>query len=347
MIFIYLFLFVFAASYVYLKSTELFLPQEKQESFKQSLIEIESHITTKGANWTVLSPLYYVSSFLDKYLGEQLVSRRSVYLTSLATGILIITTIWLINIATNKGDFLEHSPIHIWNQGIETMNKMHPKEILSKNSTTITSDPEVKKYILKMEQRRSWFIRLNDSGGAYIFAFILLLFCIVVIIALSSLTLAITRQILREMIHAKGIVTLAGGAIVNFFLAMLLASFFGLLLFFVCSPSFWVSWESIVIVFTMKMTWSLIVYIVVAILAAFILPGWIKLVILLSLAPIILLMFSLSLSAIMFLFRKPIHLSLVALLRRALEWKAGPIAFLAALDGLLAFIFTWIYKCLT
>ncbi len=343
---LYLFLFIIAASFVYLKTTELFLPQEKQESFKQSLIEIESEIITKGANWTVLAPLYYVSIFLDKYLGERLLSRRSIYLTSLATGILIVTTIWSINIATNKGDFRDHSPVRIWHQDIEIIKNAHFRELISKSSDTLKNDPEVKEYILKMEQRRDWFIKLNDSVGVYIFTSILLFICLATMITLSSLTLAITRQVLREMIHAKGIVTLAGGAIVNFLLIILLASFFGLLLLLVSVPSFWVYWEIIFKVFTTNMTWSLIAYTVGSILAAIILPGWIKMVIILSLTPIILLMLSLTLSAIMFLFRKPIHLSLVILLRRALEWKAGPIAFLAALDGLLAFIFTWLYKCL-
>lgn len=347
MVFISFFLFIFVAASVFLKIAELFLPQDKQESFKQSLMAIECEIKTKGENWTVLSPLYYLSSLLDRYFGERLISRRSIYLTSIATGILIITTIWSITTLTSKGDFLERSPIRIWRQNIENIKKNNPNDVYSKQTTTIKNDPDVQKFMLRANRRRDMFVNLNDSVGAIIiYTSILLLFCVATVVTLSSLTLAITRQILREMMHAKGIFTLLGGVIVNCLLIILLGSFFGLILFLVSDLSLSYNWEVLVALFARNLTLSLISYTVGSILSAFLLPGWIKLVIILSLAPIILLLFSLLLSIGMFLFKKPIHLSLVILLRRALEWKAGPIAFLAAFDGLFALIFTWLYKCL-
>ncbi len=344
MIIIYFFLIIFGASFVYLKLAELFLPQEKQESFNQSLREIESEINNKGTNWTVLSPLYYMSSFLDKYLGERLVSCRSIYLASMAIGILVITNIWLTSITTDKSDFIKNSPVQMWNQGIVIMKKTTLPSIISKESTSEQIE-EAKQYNLKLEQRRDCLSKLSDSGGgATIFTVILLVSCVATIVVLSSLTLAITRQVLREMIYAKGVVTLIGGTIVNILLIILLGSFFGLFLFLISSPFYWPILDGLIHLLTMNKIWSLVAYMLGTILAGILLPGWIKLVVLISLTPIILLMFSLLLSTIMFFFRKPIHASLVILLRRALAWKAGPIAFLAALAGLLTFIFSWLYK---
>jgi hypothetical protein len=336
--------YILLAAYIILKTSELFLSENKQESFRQTLQDITSEISLKGADWTALSPLYYMSSFLEKYLGKRLISRRSISLASITTAILVVSSIWLSSLATNSVDFLEKSPLKIWDQSIDFLKSpVMEKDLGTGIPENLGKD---KKYLLKVKERRECLYKLDGFGGRYLFAIILLSACMMTIIVLSSLTLAITRKVLREMIHSKGVITLIGGAIVNFILIILLSSFFGVLLYFISYPSWWTMWDGVISLMTRYSVWSLVVYFAASILAALSLPVWIKLVVLISLSPIILIAFSLMLSAIIFFFRKPIHLTVINLVRRALEWKAGPIAFLAGLLGLLASFFTLLSKCL-
>ena len=99
-----------------------------------------------------------MSLFLDKYLGKKLVSRRSIYIASIFATILIISTIWLTNIPTNKGDFLQKSPLKLWNLSIEATGKI---STVYKNMDIGAGTPEelenlihsiIKKIILDMEE---------------------------------------------------------------------------------------------------------------------------------------------------------------------------------------------------
>jgi len=328
--------FIIVASYIFLKTSELFLPEKNQESFRQALKSVEDEVCQKGAEWTALSPIYYMSLFLDKYLGKKLVSRRSIYIASIFATILVISTIWLTNIPTNKGDFLQKSPLKLWDLSIEATGKI---STVYKNMDFGAGTPEElekqRKDRLESEERHAWLLKLDNSGGAYLFSIVLLLSCFVSIVILSSLTLAITRQILREMIDAKGSWTLFGGFTVNVLLALILSSFFCLVLLYVSHPAFWTAGVGLILII---MKYILVALPVCAILALLILPGWMKLVVLVSIIPIILSVFTLLLSALIFIFRRPIHLTILYLLRRALEWKAGPIAFLASLFSLFTII---------
>lgn len=327
--------FIIVSSYIFLKASELFLPEKNQESFRQALKGVEEEIYQKGAEWTVLSPIYYMSLFLDKYLGKKLVSRRSIYTASIFATILVIATIWLTNIPANKGDFLQKSPLKLWNQSIEVTGKISSIKNINIGNGTSDELEKQRQARIESEERYAWLLKLNNLGGAYIFTFVLLLSCFVSIVILSSLTLAITRQILREMIDAKGFWTLFGGFTVNVFLALILCSFFYLVLLFISEPAFWTIGGGLILVF---IKYILVALPIGAIFAYLILPGWIQLVVLVSIIPIILLAFTLLLSALIFVFRRPIHSTVLHLFRRALEWKAGPISFFAALLGLLAFI---------
>ena len=326
--------FIIVASYIFLKASELFLPEKNQESFRQALKSVEDEVCQKGPEGTALSPLFYMSLFLDKYLGKKLVSRRSIRIASIFATILVISTIWLINIPIDKGDFIKNSPFKLWNRGIETIEKIHIVNNMNLE-TGRPDDIENKKYMLKLEERGKWLIKVNHSGGAYTFSIVLLLSCFFSIIILSSLTLAITRQFLREMIDAKGLWTLISGFTVNVLLALILSSFFYLLLLFISSPSFWIMGDGLI---KILMEYPLIAYSVSSIFALFILPGWIKLVVVVSIIPILLSALTLLLSALIYIFRKPIHLTVLHLFRRALEWKAGPISFFASLFSLFTII---------
>lgn len=328
--------FIIVASYIFLKASELFLPEKNQESFRQALKSVEDEVCRKGPEGTALSPIFYMSLFLDKYLGKKLVSCRSIYIASIFATILVISTIWLTNIPTNKGDFLQKSPLKLWDDSIEVTGKI---STVYKNIDAGTSTPEElekqKKDRIESEERHAWLLKLNNSGGAYIFSIVLLLSCFVSIVILSSLTLAITRQILREMIDAKGFWTLFGGFTVNVLLALILSSFFYLVLLFVSQPVFWTIGAGLILIL---MKYILVALPVGAVLALLILPGWIKLVVLVSIIPILLSALTLLLSALIYIFRKPIHLTVLHLFRRALEWKAGPISFFASLFSLFTII---------
>ena len=334
--------FIIVASYIFLKTSELFLPEKNQESFRQALKSVEDEVCQKGAEWTALSPIYYVSLFLDKYLGKKLISDRSIYIASIFATILVISTIWLTNIPTNKGDFLQKSPLKLWDDSIEVTGKL---STIYKNIDSSTGTPEElekqKKDRLESEERHAWLLKLNNSGGAYIFSIVLLLSCFVSIVILSSLTLTITRQILREMIDAKGPWTLFGGFTVNVLLALILSSFFYLVLLYVSHPAFWTAGVGLILII---MKYILVALPVGAILALLILPVWMKLVVLVSIIPILLSALTLLLSALVFFSRRPIHLTILYLLRRSLEYKAGPIAFLASLFSLFTIIIKLIFQ---
>jgi hypothetical protein len=335
-------LFIIGVSFIFVKVSELLLPEKNQESLKQALRGVEEEVCHKGAEWTALSPIYYMSVFLDKYLGKKLVSRRSISIASILASILVISTVWLTNIPPNKGDFLEKSPSKLWNRDIELIEKM-PIKSMNLESGKPEELEKQREYIRRLKEREEWFLKLKHSGGVYIFSIVLLLSCLVSMIILSSLTLAITRQVLREMVYAKGFWTLMGGAIINVLLVLVLSSFFYLLLLFISIPRFWYLWDGLIL---MTLQHTLIVYPLGSILAYLILPEWVKLVVLVSIIPIILLAFTLLLSALIFIFRRPIHSTVLHLLRRALEWKAGPISFFATLLALVTFIINMIYNYL-
>jgi len=265
----YWFLFIIAAPEIFLRLYELFFPEKNQESFRQALKSVEDEVYQKGAKWTALSPIYYMSLFLDKYLGEKLVSSRSIKIASLVATILVISTIWLTNIPTNKGDFLQKSPFKLWNQGIEMLDKMNLQH--QEKSNKITSNQEEleqqRKYTTTMEERKNWLLKLNLSGGRYIFSIVLLLSCFVSITMLSSLTLAITRQVLREMIDAKGFWTLFGGFTLNVFLALILSSFSYFILLCIASPSIWIMIDGLIF---LLMKYTLVTYPIAVILAYFV-----------------------------------------------------------------------------
>ena len=341
------FLFIIAAPHIYLWASELFLPEKNQESFRQALKSVEDEVFLKGPEWTALSPIYYMSLFLDKYLGKKLVSRRSISIASIFATILVISTIWLTNIPTNKGDFLQKHPFILWNQGIELQKEffknysLHDQEKLNKETSKPEELEETRKYNLKLEEREEWLLKLNRSGGAYIFSIVLLLSCFVSIIILSSLTLAITRQVLREMIYAKGFLTLLSGFILNVLLAFLLSSFYYLVLLCISAPLFWIMLE---VWITILAKYTLVAYPVSVILAYFALPEWIKLVVLVPIIPLILLAFFLLLFTLIFILRRPIHSTVLQLLRRALEYKYGPIVFFTGLLGLISYIIKTIFQ---
>ena len=108
-----------------LQALDLFLPEKNQESFRQALRNVEEEVLHKEAEQIALYPIYYMSLFLDKYLGKKLVSRRSIIIASIFITIVVIATILLTNIPINKGDFLQKSPFILWNQGIKMKRKCH------------------------------------------------------------------------------------------------------------------------------------------------------------------------------------------------------------------------------
>ena len=170
---------------------------------------------------------------------------------------MIIATILLTNIPINKGDILQKSPLKLWNQGIEILEKMNFQyQEKLKNGTSKPEELEQqRKYNIKLEERKNWLLKLNRSGGSYIFSIVLLLSCFVSIIILSPLTLAITRQVLREMIDAKGFWTLLGGVTLNVFLALILCSFFYFILLCIASPCLWIMMDGLILIL-MKYTWA-------------------------------------------------------------------------------------------
>lgn len=340
------FIFIIVSPYI-LQALDLFLPEKNQESFRQALRNVEEEVLHKEAEQIALYPIYYMSLFLDKYLGKKLVSRRSIIIYSTFIIILVISTIWLTNIPTNKGDFLQNSPFILWNQGIKMQTtivinyNLQYQDKLNKGTIKPEELETINKYNHKLEEREEWLLKLNRSGGAYIFLIVLLLSCFVSIIILSSLTLAITRQVLREMIYAKGFLTLLSGSILNILLAFILSSFFYLVLLCITNPFSWIIMDELILIF---MKYPLVAYPIVSILAYFVLPEWIKLVVLVPIILLILFAFILLLFTLIFIFRRPIHSTALHLLRRALEYKTGPIAFFATLVGLISFIIMMIFQ---
>jgi hypothetical protein len=268
--------------------------------------------------------------FSNRYLGDSLISRRSIKLTTLLAIGLMVSTIWYTVLTDGKGSFTHSPPWKMHKSSIEHLRFVSEKEIDK------DEDEESRAARDALKKRYEALISILDSKwGVIVYTIVFFALCVLLAGILTCLSLAITRQIIREMLFAKGVFTPFALAIVSVFLVLILGSSALLLLFIYSFPAFWPSVELLCYGLMSGTLWAVVTYLGSTILAFFLIADWIKYVVLVSLFPSIVLLLALCLCVVSYLFKKPIHIIVLRLVQRSLEWKAGPIAFFVTLFAFL------------
>jgi len=333
MAFIGLIFFLIIVGYLLSGGSEIWFLEEQQQSFRETLSTLEKYVSERGEVSLALTPLQYLTVFLNRYLGDSLISRRAIKLTTLLAIGLMVSTIWYTVLTDGKGSFTHSPPWKMHKSSIERLRFVSEKEIDK------DEDEESRAARDALNKRYAALISILDSKwGVVVYIIIYFALCVLLAGILTCLSLAITRQIIREMLFAKGVFTPFSLAIVNVFLVLILGSSALLLLFIYSFPAFWPSVELLCYGLTSGTLWAVVTYLGSTILAFFLIADWIKYVVLVSLFPCIVLLLALWLCVVSYLFKKPIHIIVLRLVQRSLEWKAGPIAFFATLFTFLTVI---------
>ena len=320
--------FIVVSGYLMSKASEIWFLEEQQRSFKEALESIENHVFEKGPDWLALGPLHYFNLFLNRYLGESLFSKRSFRLISLLSVCLVIATIWLTDLHQNRNSFLKSSPWRLYERSLESTKELLEKESIIEEERSNYSS-EIRKRIRKKELT---FLSLDSFGWKLAYTIGFFIFSLFITTLMSSISCAITRQILRELVFAKGIFTLLGGVVLNFLLVFSLASFCMLAFFILTMPGFWAVLVEIVFILPRLGTYlSLLTYFGSTILSWFLLDNWIKIISTVPLFPCIILVLALLLCSLSYVLKRPLHFTILRLLKRSQEWKGGPIAFSVAI----------------
>jgi len=314
--------FIMVGAYLVCKASEIWFLEDQQASFKETLRTIENYVSDKGPDWLALTPLHYLAVFLDRYFGNRLISKRSMKLISLVSICLVISTIWFTSLTHTKDNFLRSTP---WKEYRSSMHYMKwERDKLSDEA----KDEKSRAAGERLKKRYEAFLSLDSVWWEMGYTVAVFVLCGLSVVFLSSISLAITRQTLREMIFARGVLTLLGGTLINVFLVLILGSSVLLFLLVVFKPAFWPLLDLALYVPTLGAIWSLVVFSVSTLMAWFMLAKWVKLVVLVPLFPCIILILVLSLCGLSYFFKEPLHFTVLRLLRRSIEWKGGPFAFL-------------------
>jgi len=324
--------FLIVIGFLLSRGSEIWFLEKQQQSFKETLSTLEDYVSEGGPVWLALMPLQYLTVFSNRYFGESLISRRSFKLTTLLAICLMVSTIWYTVLTNGKGSFAHSPPWKIYKSSMERL-RFSSERLIDKYE-----DEKEKAAADALRKRYQALLTLDSSSWALVYTVIFFVLCGLLTGILTCLSLAITRQILREMLFARGVLTLFGGVIVNVVLVLVLGSSVFLLLFVFSFPSFWPLWELPIWMLTLSALWKLLIYFGSTLLAWILVVDWIKFVVLVSLFPCIFFLVALCFCAVFYFFKKPLHVICLRLLRRSLEWKAGPIAFFAALFTFLTVI---------
>lgn len=152
---------------------------------------------------------------------------------------------------------------------------------------------------------------------------------------LGSISTIMCRQHLRELNESAGILTLVAGFVLNLFLFMLLSSFFISAIVIVSMPATWPFLPFIGVFIRLAGLWTIPAMVIASILVCAIGPIWVRIVVVTTMLPTLVMLLSLGLSSILYPYRDGMHKFVSAFLLRMCESKRDPLVFAR---GLLAFV---------
>lgn len=188
----------------------------------------------------------------------------------------------------------------------------------------------------KIDKRKELLSTFNTPFWSIIYTIIYILLCTFIAGLLGIISLSITRQFAREMVFAKGLLTLVSAVILNLILIILIAPAFTIIITIFSIPMSWVYYDILLIIPELGALWgSIALTTLSSIISIFgwylVIPAWTKAILIISFIPWLCFVFLLILEAISYIFKKPIHLTIARLLKLSLEHKGGPIGFVSAL----------------
>lgn len=334
--FIGLIIFIVVSNLLLAQAARIILFEKEQESIKKIIERIEHQISEHPPDWLILKPLSFASNLIDRFFGVKLLNLK-LYKFIFAFSLCLATAfIWYNSIVEDERNFLVMPPWAMFDETIRIGKIFNADDNKATYEKTINDNPSLKMTKEEWERVNKHIkdrnIRLLSLDKPYIKN----LYVLAVMLStgfgttlLSFISFGITRKILREMIYSKGLLTLIGGILVNIVLVFLIYNIILLLVFFISTPLIWYNPMILMVPFLGKgVFWGPVVFSGSLAAIWFITVSWIKDALLVAIFPCLLLIMLYILCALIYSFKTPIRSVILRFIRRSLEWKSGPIAYI-------------------
>ena len=279
-----------------------------------------------------LQPLRFLSLLLDRMLGATL-SWQAFKRAFIISALLLISLLSFVGILNQTLFSQATTP---W--GFYSKSTSLAKDILNNPQFSLNSPTVQTNEYIATARHRTELLAAHDT---WLWGAIYTVFFFASIIAFGSLlgaiSVVVSRQHLRELLEAKGIVTLIAGMALNLLLVSLLASFFLVMLCLVAVPAIWPFLPAWAYLARLSAYWSLVIAVVGSMLMWRFATVWLRLIAVVALLPSVCLLFTLGCSVALFPIRQRVLNRTGAFLLRIVDSKRDPLGFLARIIALAAF----------
>ncbi len=294
-------------------------------------------------------PLHLLNLVFDILFGERYFSKRALFRSALLSIAILISSLIVTGWITNTVMGMDHPPWKYFDLAMETERKVFDTSLIDIDKP---NDSEHAKFHSKQQKEhiaKRWQIisKFNTNTWRISYSIIFVVSLLILNAFIDSISLAITRQMLKEIVETQSIFLISTILITNLFIATFLGGLILFLTMFVCFPT--ISLYSVQIIPYLLINYT--AWTSIGLYAAFIvglkLTGpWFKVVLLTTILPSILLCLILLLSIILYPLRIKIYRLVDFILIRAVDYPKGIFAFLTILLTTLGGIMGLIIKIL-
>lgn len=286
-------------------------------------------------------PFHLLNSILDILFGERYFSKQALFRAAfLSLAILIssiIVTGWITKTTVGMGQL----PWKYFEINMETAKKLSQINISNeiekqyKGKIEKPSDKEAKHRIEESMQYIKhyceYFMNFNTLTWKIIYSILFIVSLCIVNAFIDSISLAITRQMLKEIIQTQSIVLVSTILFTNLCIAFLFSTLTLFLTLIISTPLIIPYLHLIPITFIKYPSWSSLGLYAASIVTWKLAGPWLKVVAITTILPSIFLSFILVISVVLYPFRRKMYYLMDFLLTKALDYPKGVFAFLTIL----------------
>ena len=289
----------------------------------------------------ILSPLESLNGFLDYIFGFNYVSRRLIKAIALVTVPIMISSFLLLAII-QSGE--QNAKLYPWKFYSGSLEFLHDYLGEAETSSVNDEDNIVAKILSERSQSLSSY---NTPSWQIIYTVVYFLLFSLTTIILTLISVGITRKFAREMVHAKGTLTLLGGVLLNLALIIIVTMLAITLITIISSPAFWILYDlpselaKLRIGFVYYSIFFLVFFLLVFAIGWFlILSGWIKIIVAISLIPWVCLTLLLLFQSLIYSQSGRIYNLFTRFLESSLESSLGAFSYILGCLGALTTLLT-------
>ena len=335
-----LFSISFGALLVLLGFMDAWLRAEQQRALRDWFQTAWIRVADTDPLHFALQPLRFLSLLLDRMLGATLswqAFKRALVLSAL----LLISLLSFFGILSQTRFAQASTPWGFYSTSASVASNIvnNPKLELNNDSALRTNA------VLATIHHRTELLAAHDTWFWNAIYTVFFFFCIIAFGSLlGAISVVVSRQHLRELLEAKGTVTLIAGLALNILLVSLLASFFLAILCVVAIPVIWPLVPVLVSLLRLSLFWSLLTAVVGSMLMWKFATLWLKIIAIVALLPSVCLVFTLVCSAAVLPIRQRVLNGIGSFLLRIVDSKRDPLGFLARTIALPTFALGIIMK---